>query len=663
MLLVTTVCVAWLIGQASPETPPPPVTPATATQAQSDPSKGIPISQLPPSLKLGVRAEMVRRQTPVAPVLVIVQDGPSYVAALSRWSLSARFPVLIDDGTFQTREHIARFARAFKPERVLRWSSGAAGGWVADEAQAMSVIGRAWGPDPKPEAGFDAAGVAAQWARVQFVPPGIVAAAKDDPAWVAGLALAAFRGQPMFWTTSSRKLDAAMTGIEAMRLDEELQKFAAASGRTWKSLGDDIDAVTLAMAVPQKVQEGSQLVATTDRIGRASATAAGAERWAWCGQIFGTHALASYRAMCSLFLQPSAAWLADGYPDKPGWSDFDATKAAEVVRAGGLTATVLDTPRGGERDWRASAAAPLDAGLVFVNSKGNKDFFDLQSGQGLLGDVPILRVPTMVHFVHSFSAQFVGGRDTIAARWLDRGAYAYLGSIDEPFLNAFVPTPQVAARVLLGMPWGAAVRHDSAPVWKLTVIGDPLTTFGPPAPRGKADAVVLPGATDLAELVKQHLKDRKLADALTMLAWLGRDEDAVRLAEALAAKPAELNADTAKAAAMPLFRAGKTDAFFEVVSVIPPADTPPEVRDALWLAAAGRLRGTTDSRLLNALRDNPRPEQVQRDMTELAAEWPRVFTRAAVLPMLESIRDAMPDAAKRAQADKVVEQFRQRSPR
>ena len=69
--------------------------------------------------------EAIRRGWPDLPILIIVSDEPSYIEAIARWTIHARYPVLLDDGTEAAREDIARFARAYSPKSILRWSSGA----------------------------------------------------------------------------------------------------------------------------------------------------------------------------------------------------------------------------------------------------------------------------------------------------------------------------------------------------------------------------------------------------------------------------------------------------------------------------------------------------------------------------------------------------------
>jgi len=621
------------------------------------------VADIPPGLALGARSEGIRRLLPVAKTVVIVQDTHSYVEAVGLWRANLRFPVLIDDGTPTGREAIARFVRAFAPARVLRWTPRPTTGskpmanWVADPDAINAAVERAWTSDGNtPPGAGSTKNILAQFKAIDLPPTGVVVASKDDPAWVAGFALAAGRGQPIFWTTSSRKLDDSMTSADAIALGSAIGDFCSTNGLSWKELGDNIDAVTIAAALPATVASpASGKLATTDFIIRHGG---GNSRWAWAGQIFGQPAPAAYAAMSSLFLQPKASWLFDSYPMQGEWNNYDLTQAAEHLRKGGLIPTVTDHPAGTESSWRTLVATPIKAGLFFINTKGNKDFFDLFTGRGLLGDVPLLVEPASVYFVHSFSAQFVGTRDTIAGRWFERGAYQYCGSCDEPGLSGFLPCPIVAARVASGFPWGAAVRYDNAPAWKIASFGDPLQTVGPAAP-ASALPPELSDAIDLSARVKELVKTN-LPEALTMLVMLGRDEEAARLLAALAKTKDQLSSDSVLAAGLALARTGRGDDLLIALRVVRPEqfNRLPELRDALWLIAGPKLKTSKDQALLGLLRDNARPEQIARDMTELADAWKRAFNGPSALGMLQQVVAQQKNPAVQAEARRALDALR-----
>lgn len=610
------------------------------------------LSDLPPAQRLGARIEAVRRQLPVIPAVVIAEDAPSYVEAIARWSLEARYPVLLDDGTDRAREDIARFVRGFRPARVVRFSLKAEGAHAplpdapdARRSALENAAARAWGAD-------GAATLAQRWAEIRFQPPGVVVASDRDPAWTAALALAAGRGQPLVWMTSSVPdggVGGAMDSGAGESLALAVERACESTGLAWRELGDVLDAVTLCVAVPGKVRSGTDgVVATTDLVGRLSGSDGAGRlngaRWAWAGQVFGSEAHAAYSAACALFLMPREAWLFDGYPDHEPWSTWDCSKAADILRAGSMTAEIDDTPRQGLPAWEFRASRTLDAGLVFINSKGNADFFDLEPGRARPGDAPILGVPAFVHFVHSWSATSPADRDTVAGRWLERGAYAYAGSVHEPFLQAFVPTPSAAARLLSLFPWGAAVRMDQGPAWRVTVLGDPLITLGPGAPRAERD-LPLEALVDLEQQMRDAAGERRFADAVHALVLLGRDEDAARLAlGVLREQPGNFAPDLARAAVLPVFRAGGPDRAGSLVRIYQhlPADAAadPVLRDALWLACLPGLAAARDETMISTLRTNLRPGQVGRDAAALAPALSALFGRDVAASMLNDARRA-----------------------
>lgn len=648
------IAVAMLARLAAPATaqdaPPPPPQPAP----QQPPAQPIRFADLPPPLRLGVRVEDLRRKTPVIPVVVLVSDGASYTEAIARWTPAARYPVLWDNGTPSAREDIARFVRAFAPAKVIRYSAAAEETFRRDRGLEHAAMN--W-----PETAHDRAGVldeafARAWGAAKhaefptklkahgLLPPGVIVSNPDDPAWPAALALAAGRAQPVHWIAVPGRLDDEMPLADAESLAAEIESGCDASRLAWRDTGDVLDAVTICLNAPVKVKVGpDKFVALTDFIGRRPVDGAASRetgvRWAWAGQVHGSEPQAAYRAMAALFLAPRRAWLFDGYPDSPPWSNFDATKAGAALRRAGLEVSIDDTPRQGRDDWLRRASNPLDAGLVLLNTKGNADFFELEPGMGRPGDAPILAVPAIVHMVHSWSAAWPGDRETVAGRWFERGAYAYAGSVQEPFLQAFVPTPVLAARITAHFPWGAAARLDAGPAWRIAVFGDPLITWGPDAPRVEGEPP-LDGTHDAADAVPAAVQEKRWADALAALTILGRDDDAAKLAAALMKDdPKAVTPEVVRAAIMPLFRTGRIDDLVEAFgSLGPEEDSDPWLRDALWLAGAPRLAGTPDQKLLGALRTHLRRDQPGRDAATLAPFVASLYGRDSAASMLREAR-------------------------
>lgn len=624
--------------------------------ARTDPMspRMVRLEDLPPPIRLGARAEAIRRGVHVVPVVVVVSDAASYVEAIARWTPQRRYPVLWDNGSASACEDIARFVRGFKPMKVLRYSA-------ANEAAVHRARGEAADTPPWPESAVEQrtmieeavarswgasspGGLPAALGRLGLTPPGVVAADVNDPAWPAAAALAAGHAQPIVWASVPDRLGEALDVTRADELAAAIESACDATGLPWRDAGDAIDAVTIALNAPVKVAVGAEsLIALTDYIGRrvagGSRTRETGTRWAWAGQVPGDEARSAYRAMCALFLVPASAWIFDGYPSSDPWRAYDGTVADRTLQHAGFETTLDDEPRQGRPDWLRRASRPVTAGLVLVNTKGMEDFFELLPGECRPGETPILGVPAVVHMVHSWSAAWPDNRETVAGCWLERGAYAYAGSVQEPFLSAFVPTPIVAARLVSLYPWGAAVRSDAGPAWRIAVLGDPLMSVGPAAPRED----VLPpleGTEDVGASSALAVKEERFAEALRTLTMLGRDEDAARLAAALMRdKPRAVTPEFARAAVMPLFRVGRADDLVRAFEHMPAGDGfEPWLLDALWLIGAPRVEGEADERLVGMLRTHIRPDQPGRDAATIAPAIALLYGRGSAAALLAEAR-------------------------
>lgn len=640
------------------------------------------IEDLPPPIRLGARAETVRRAWPVLPTVVIVSDEASYLEALAQWTSTARFPVLLDDGTPEAREDIARFVRGFQPERIVHWQVKcepiASWGKEASERRAAveSVLYRVWSRPLPGERGVvpinSLESLIARWKSIGVPPPGIVIADVNDSAWPAAVALAMGRMQPIAWINTRGTLGGTFAAQEFEDFAEEVEHIARALGLRWREIGDEIDALTVCLSIPAKVQaDPSNLLAMTDMLGRfreskdseGKAKKPWEERWAWASQISGSEARSAYMAMCSMFISPSSAWLFDGYPDEEPWSKFDATAAGEFFQRGGLNITVDDAPKQDIAQWRERTATGINAGIIAVNSKGMGNEFHLHGGRCRPGDVPHLNTPSMVYFVHSFSASALEARETVAARWLERGAHAYCGSVHEPTLAGFIPTPIIAARLVSTYPWAAAIRMDDGQPWKIAALGDPLLALGPPAPRASRDIdLPLENASGFDEALRASLEARQYSDAITALVLLGRDEHAARLAAALLIEePAAITASVADAALMPVFRRGDLATFVELYKRLAPEHAASGWRrDALWHMAHPQLVGTRTPELLEILGANLRPDQIGRDASELAMPMSRLLGAGEAVAMLERARSATSNQQERDAIDQAITQMRNR---
>jgi hypothetical protein len=645
------------------------------------------LEDLPPQVRLGVRVEIVRRQLAVTDAVVLVPDARSYVAAVARWTIGApgRFPVLIDDGTAAGREEVGRFVRAFAPAKVVRWSAPETFPWPEDAEGRRGIVDggvvAAWQAESLEK-------LAARFASVNHTPPGVVVASMKDPAWTAALALAAGRGQPIVWVEPPRGggggVGGAMSREAAEHLGEQVARGCAERGLEYARLGDAVDAVTLCLNVAVKVTADEVMsargirpfrpapgepVATTDVVGREPKTG---ERWAWAGQVIGGEREAAYRAMCGLFLQPGSAWLFDGYEDAVPFSAWDATAAGQVLEKAGMKVEVDDAARGaGLEAWRLRGAGGFNpaaakdaergnapggvwAGLICVNTSGMPESFDLKPVAALAGDVPLLGVPAVVHFVHSWSAARPTDASTIAGRFFRNGAYAYVGSVHEPFLQAFQPTPDLVKRLLGPAPLGAAARLDGGPPWRVAVLGDPLITVGAAVKRVAAEARV-EGGVDAAEELGGLLKGRDFERAFALLVVLGRDRDVVRLSRAVLREGAQgMTEKAAAAGALAAFRRGELDLFVELAGRARGRwGEEPELVDGLWSAVGAQgLRATRGQVVL--LSGALRPERRMRDVEEVARLLKGVSGAGAARAYVEGLKREAKSEQERGWLEEIV---------
>jgi len=620
-----------------------------AAQESAPPAQQSRPQGTPPAVMLGARIEALRQGIDIRPTVVIVSNSADYARLIGNWSLQQRFPVLIDDGSDRAREDIARFVRAFKPSTVVRWSAPEDALPLPAEPEARrgtleQVFRASWGA-ASPEQ------LAEVWEQTQFDPPGVVVASPDDPAWTAAIALAAGRGQPFVWVGNTPRRPGEILDANALeRLESELTKGLESLGRSWRALGDDIDAVTLCLNIPSRITVAGDRLALTDRIGRH----ADESRWAWCGLIFGDEARAAYGAMCALFLDPSSAMLFDGY-SRSFAPPYALERAAELLSKAGWKAELSAAPRGGLDDWRARTRFGLTADLVLVNSSGMSNWFDLTPGRARSSDVPSLNAPAVVHFIHSFSAEWVDDPATIAGRWIANGAHAYYGSVSEPYLAAFIPGPAVAGRLLARAPFGAAVRQDGGKPWKLNVIGDPLLTMGQPLPR-HAEALVLDGAQPVEDAMKQALTDRRFGAAAADLVLLGRDEDAVRVAQAALARDKAPNHELARLVFPAAVRRRDTALAIDLYAAMNRTDRlRPVYADLFWQVARAELAASNDERLGPLLRDAVRDASMVEDAAALAPFLVRTKGAPAARSLIAALIDRAPNDETRA---RLVEESR-----
>lgn len=622
-------------------------------------------SEVPPQLVLGQRIEQLRAATSYINTVVVVSDAQSYVAAISAWTKSARFPVLIDDGSSDSRDDIARFVRGYQPVGVVRFAlddntiiPGDAGFNGLTQERVDVILRTIWTTPPasQPQPASIAPPLAQAMLAAGHTPAGVVLAHRDDPAWAGGLALAAAIGQPMMLLGDKPEgnIDWSLTIEKADQLEKDAQR--AATGFAYDRLGDQIDSVTLALNIPERIKVDNEFLALSDRIGRIGEGVKMTTRWAWCGHLFGSPSRSTYAAMCSLFLHPRRAWIFDGYEDNQPWNLYDGTKAGDILTQHGIKCDVDDTPKQGADSWRTRASTPVTADLIFVNTKGNADFFDLRPGQCKPGDLPMLQRPAALHFVHSWSLLFPGKRETVGGRWLERGVFAYAGSVHEPFLQAFTPTPNVAGRLVSGASFAPAIRIENQPVWKIAVIGDPLYTPGPPAKRVDSP---LPGRLSDCKPIDADLKEmlqrEDYVGGILAMKLRGRDADISKLIDALVqSKPAATTPGLLREGVLASFYSGQIQTFTALYARLPPTLASDGVMlDCLWLAAGPALvprpaavdpedkqmlSSEQAQAMLRLLRSHVRPDQIESDASRLATAWKREFGPASSIELFATLR-------------------------
>jgi len=602
---------------------------------------------LPAEVRLGRRVETLRRTWAVAPLVVIADDGGAYLRAIGEWTPERRFPVLIDDGSDAAREHIARFVRAFGPERV-RLLSRSDGDPSPTREGIESAVARAWGAT-------GAEALRGVWEASGFAPPGVVVADAGDRAWPAAAALAAGRGQPVVWAASpSGRLGGRIEPDDLQRLEDAVEAALRGWPWGWEELGDDIESLTVCLNAPTKVVDAQdQKLALTDHLARRADGA----RWGWAGQVFGDESESSYRAMCALFLQPERAWLFNGYSGGGAFAAYGMGEAAQALEQAGVGLLASGRPAGGRADWATASAGGVDAGLVLVNSSGQRRWFDLAPGRASGVDTPMLRRPAAAHVIHSFSAQNLDDRASIARAWLDQGAFLYAGSVDEPYLRAFVTPRVLTQRLLAPAPFAASARK-SGPVWKINILGDPLYTVGPAAPafEGGVDFAGLRAArTDL----QAALRRRDFHTAGRLLVMLGRDADAVALAEAGGREEGEsVGPGLARAALLAAVREGELDLAARLHDRLPQAlrDEPIFVNPFWHLFEASA--GVTGSEAAVGLAGRlVRESRYERDAEVAARATARLLGDAVAAALLTRLMDTAPREGLKRKLAELLERY------
>jgi hypothetical protein len=600
---------------------------------------------IPWQIRLGLRAATVERAFPVVDRVVLVPDAATYLRELTRWSPAGRWPVLIEDDQLAPM-----FIRRFRPAEVIRADAARPlpEGLGARRSQVEYAVVSAWGGTPGAETSRTV------FQRHGHVPPGVVLASTNDPAWTAAAALAAGRGQPIAWMDGGLgRPNATLDAVAASRLRRRVSELAAQPGYTCDAQGDEIDAITICRTMAGKAENPFPLsvlpdlpaeqragpLAITDILGRNDA----GERFAITGWIFGDETRCTYMAMCSLFLPRERTGFYNAYPAGEPWSAYDGSEPATALGAQGFTTSYAGGAQMNEVGWRRMIAGGFSSDMIVMTSKGGADAFDLTAGRGSAHDVPILNTPAALFMVHSWSMRSPENRSTVGGRWLERGVYAYVGSVHEPFLSAFVTPMELVERCVNYSPFLVAGRHYAphpfGQPWKVNTIGDPLMLVAPPG-KVNVERITLPreDGTNVGEHVKTLMRScasgadgSVFAETIAALDLLGRDEIAVQiwsLAERQGCTP-----ETARAALGPLFRLRDDTAFMRAWSLVRTPDA--EARDMLWHLMGPKLHDVEDHDLLMQLQSAIRRPQAWVDVGTLSPHLARVFGGAYARGFIE----------------------------
>jgi len=378
--------------------------------------------------------------------------------------------------------------------------------------------------------------------------------------------------------------------------------------------------------------------------------------------VFGDASAAAYRAMSSVFLGIDTAWAFDGYAvgSVPGPYNL---KPIIYVLANTPMRLAFDPARSSAEDFRNSTRAGIDAGLVYVNTKGQMWNFEFSPGKLYSFDVPILRRPAVVHFTHSYSAQVVHHRSSVAGRWLDNGACCYFGSVDEPYLSSFIPGPEFIARLcLMGGTISACARFESAPLGKLNLYGDPLIITGAPPLRLDGELPEegpLAGLKPLQDQLATTLKEGRIAQAAADLVMLGRDKDAVRLclagvkkayAEAAAGGKPSIDAGRLGAMGVPAaFRERDPESLASLYLALPSdLRNDPFYASVVWQGLRPSLSGDVSVETVAALKGTIRELTALEDLQDLSAAVRKLEGRSGVEGMWKMVIARTTDPASRA---------------
>ena len=635
-----------------------PTSPAAPSAAKSSTQK------TPWCVELGLRVAGVEAKIPTLDRVVLVKDEASFLDEISHWRLDARWPVLIEDDIFAPQ-----FIRAFKPAQVLRRIEKAPNvdDPAALKAAIANAISSAWNAAAANTPPLSA--ITAQ----SYTPPGIVIMDPADPAWVAGVALAAGRGLiPFFIEGNFGGANDQLSADQFSALSKQVDQAFASTGLPYDKLGDKLEGLALCRTTAQKTTidvpanlrpsgRGMPEIKSTDPVATTDALCRNADgsRYAFCGSIFGSSRYCAYAAMSSLFLSRNSIGAFNCY-QAANLSAYDFSELAVKLPEAGFTTKVWSGPKGHMADWRKILAQGFDGDVLFVNSSGNLDFFDVGNPgsvpvqeKGAPGDVPILSRPLALHMIHSWSLTAPSAHESIGGRWLESGAYAYVGSVFEPFLPAFSPPVEILSRCANYVPFLIASRVWDGPFalpWRVATLGDPFMLIQAPSslvlPARKAPSPPVPGQEDVLVNCKKFLAQSKEdkdggASIAAMRELIQRGEDKIAAQYWLSCAAKSFAPRVSALALEPLFRQRNADQFLVAYKMVPEPTS--RAKDMLWQLWGEQLNQITDPDTVLLFQNAVRPTWPVNDWRRLLPVLSKATSpdraRGAILKAIEKEKD------------------------
>ena len=603
-----------------------------ASPDDQDPSATKQVPEVAWQIRLGARVAQLTSQLPRFDRVVLVPDLATWLDEIQQWGGRGTWPVLIEDDRFTPI-----FVRRFAPRQLVRRASVA--GSVPESAENRKALAlRIQSSFLRPvSATDDSSTTAGIYRDLGWIPPGVVATDFTDPAWPAALALSMLRGQllvdlPGDFGEPNGSLDAS--GFRS--LEQSVTGFFESSGWSWKTMGDDLDALTLCRSMPVRVNMSlpadlrprisglktdreTPPVALTDLLCRNE----DGSRYAVCGWIFGSQIRSIYMAMCALFIDRDSIGLVDGYDRKRGGTAYALANAEEVLEPLSYETRLLaDGMQASRTNWLPLMSTGVPADVLFINSSGRYGFMDMTAGTRLrAADIPVLNHPLALYLIHSFSLFAPETPTSIGGRWLDRGVYAYVGSCNEPMLGAFRPSSHMIRQLSLYVPFIVAARlfeSEFSKPWRVVTIGDPLMLVEQPSLRriNTLEAMVEVDEVDVdvrPDLVRRLRAEEDVTPGMLRdLHLLGQDELATGLWTNLGD---DATPEHARAFLPVLFERGVTGDYRKAFALA--GEPVGEAREMLWTLHGGRCDNLRNPSDVSLFERNLRVDMMAQDLEAL----------------------------------------------